>query len=307
MSSGDINVNLSVNGTVQTKDVTPPQPGGVPAPPGGATSTPPPSTPQAPTAPKAPTPQPQTQAPGVPTGASSSTTASQTSGALSKISQNQSGTMNMSSLFQQMGGGVSQAASVASTAMSGLAAAGYALKLEFDILVGAARAVDDALTSIAQTARYYQSEVAAATALADVRSMIADIQQAQTLGPGLAQYVTARSELAASVKGLETTLVADILPLAVDIAQYLNDAVKGFSNLYEAVSEGTGVKTWLPIVLGSWLKTNNPFGQVLTVLSLIASNTDPDKKDDKPSPTKDLENFANQVLDNFNKGLPILP
>lgn len=307
MSSGDINVNLSVNGTVQTKDVTPPQPGGVPAPPGGVTSTPPPSTPQAPTAPKAPTPQPQTQAPGVPTGASSSTTASQTSGALSKISQNQSGTMNMSSLFQQMGGGVSQAASVASTAMGGLAAAGYALKLEFDILVGAARAVDDALTSIAQTARYYQSEVAAATALADVRSMIADIQQAQTLGPGLAQYVTARSELAASVKGLETTLVTDILPLAIDMAQYLNDAVKGFSNLYEAVSEGTGVKTWLPIVLGSWLKTNNPFGQVLTVLSLIASNTDPDKKDDKPSPTKDLENFANQVLDNFNKGLPILP
>ena len=307
MSSGDINVNLSVNGTVQTKDVTPPQPGGVPAPPGGATSTPPPSTPQAPTAPKAPTPQPQTQAPGVPTGASSSTTASQTSGALSKISQNQSGTMNMSSLFQQMGGGISQAASVASTAMSGLAVAGYALKLEFDILVGAARAVDDALTSIAQTARYYQSEVAAATALADVRSMIADIQQAQTLGPGLAQYVTARSELAASVKGLETTLVTDILPLAIDMAQYLNDAVKGFSNLYEAVSEGTGVKTWLPIVLGSWLKTNNPFGQVLTVLSLIASNTDPDKKDDKPSPTKDLENFANQVLDNFNKGLPILP
>lgn len=307
MSSGDINVNLSVNGTVQTKDVTPPQPGGVPAPPGGTTSTPPPSTPQAPTAPKASTPQPQTQAPGVPTGASSSTTASQTSGALSKISQNQSGTMNMSSLFQQMGGGVSQAASVASTAMGGLAAAGYALKLEFDILVGAARAVDDALTSIAQTARYYQSEVAAATALADVRSMIADIQQAQTLGPGLAQYVTARSELAASVKGLETTLVTDILPLAIDMAQYLNDAVKGFSNLYEAVSEGTGVKTWLPIVLGSWLKTNNPFGQVLTVLSLIASNTDPDKKDDKPSPTKDLENFANQVLDNFNKGLPILP
>lgn len=307
MSSGDINVNLSVNGTVQTKDVTPPQPGGVPAPPGGATSTPPPSTPQAPTAPKAPTPQPQTQAPGVPTGASSSTTASQTSGALSKISQNQSGTMNMSSLFQQMGGGVSQAASVASTAMGGLAAAGYALKLEFDILVGAARAVDDALTSIAQTARYYQSEVAAATALADVRSMISDIQQAQTLGPGLAQYVTARSELAASVKGLETTLVADILPLAIDMTQYLNDAVKGFSNLYETVSEGTGVKTWLPIVLGSWLKTNNPFGQVLTVLSLIASNTDPDKKDDKPSPTKDLENFANQVLDNFNKGLPILP
>lgn len=307
MSSGDINVNLSVNGTVQTKDVTPPQPGGVPAPPGGATSMPLPSTPQAPTAPKASTPQPQTQAPGVPTGASSSTTASQTSGVLSKISQNQSGTINMSSLFQQMGGGVSQAASVASTAMGGLAAAGYALKLEFDILVGAARAVDDALTSIAQTARYYQSEVAAATALADVRSMIADIQQAQTLGPGLAQYVTARSELAASVKGLETTLVTDILPLAVDMTQYLNDAVKGFSNLYEAVSEGTGVKTWLPIVLGSWLKTNNPFGQVLTVLSLIASNTDPDKKDDKPSPTKDLENFANQVLDNFNKGLPILP
>lgn len=307
MSSGDINVNLSVNGTVQTKDVTPPQPGGVPAPPGGATSTPPPSTPQVPTAPKGSTPQPQIQVPGVPTGSSSSATASQTSGALSKISQNQSGTMSMSSLFQQMGGGVSQAASVASTAMGGLAAVGYALKLEFDMLVGAARAVDDALTSIAQTARYYQSEVAAATALADVRSMISDIQQAQTLGPGLAQYVTARSELAASVKGLETTLVADILPLAIDMTQYLNDAVKGFSNLYEAVSEGTGVKTWLPIVLGSWLKTNNPFGQVLTVLSLIASNTDPDKKDDKQSPTKDLENFANQVLDNFNKGLPILP
>lgn len=186
--------------------------------------------------------------------------------------------------------------------MAAVTAAAFALKLQFDIMVGTAQAVDDWLTELARSAKRFSGEVAAATALANVSDLLGDIQQGQQLGPDLAQYVSARSDLASTVKRIETLLASDTLPAAIEMVNLLNRASRGLESLYDSVSNGTGIRSWLPIVLTTWFQASTVPGQfvfLLDQLNTIANNTEPDVKAKPAAPTQDFNNFINQVMQGF--------
>lgn len=307
MPTGDINVSLSVSGTVQTNNVTPSQPGGIPSPPGGVMPSGSPNVSSMSATSNTSTSLSQGQSPsqasGVPSGASSSASSNQMSGTLNQLWQDDSGFLNMSVLFQKLNSGLSQAANVASSALGGLAVAGLALKLQFDLMVGTAQAVDEWLNALARSAKRFSGEVAAATSLANVQDLLGDIRQGQTLGSDLAQYVSARSDLSATLKRIETMLASDVLPTAIEIVNVLGNASRGVERFYGIFSEGTGIRTWLPIVLSSWFQSSTVPGQLVgffNLLELIANNTSPNPPAPPPvGPTQDFNNFINQVMQGF--------
>lgn len=159
--------------------------------------------------------------------------------------------------------------------------------------------VDAALTDMAKTARKYSPNVAVATALANVANTLANLEQAQKIGPQLAGYVEARSEFSITLKEIETLLARDILPLATDMVRGLTGILTFGRDIYDKVS--TAVNNWLgnlpPLAQNLLLNALSP---TMGILKLIAQNTKP--KSPAPAYFQMYQNWINNPPQN-----PIAP
>lgn len=301
MSSISIDVNVNQPPGGSSSGGVPPSPGGTASPPGGS-PTPPgpgggsssPSLPSTPIPPKPPGPS-----PGAGAGASSATGAGGSASAAGGAASTAGGTA-------AGGGGAAAAAGGAAAILGPLAIAGGAVIAAFTGTVIAAKAVDDALTDIARTARKYNPEVAVATAMANVQAMFADMEQANRLGPELASYVTERAEIATILKKIETDIAEDILPLAIDLARGVSAILTWMKEVYKQFI--SPVIQWFN-KQGGWNQALilNMFGlpgqlaAILKAANLIAGNTAP--KTPGAAFFKDYEKF----IDPLQQASPLVP
>lgn len=190
---------------------------------------------------------------------------------------------------------VASAAAFTNPFTAALAVATQALSAMTSVVV----AVDSALTDMAKTAKRYSPNVAVATSLANVANTLANLEQAQKIGPQLAGYVEARSEFSVTLKQIETLLAQDILPLATDMVRGVTGLLSFFKDLYESVS--SAVNNWLsglPVLAQNLML--NALSPTVALLRLIAQNTKP--KSAAPQYFQMYQNWVNNPPQN-----PIAP
>jgi hypothetical protein len=83
----------------------------------------------------------------------------------------------------------------------------------------------------------------------------------------------------------------------------LGSAARGFDRVYGVLSEGTGVRSWLPLVLTTWFQGSTLPGQFVAFfnfLEIIANNTNPVQPPAQPNtPNQYFNNFINNVMQGF--------
>lgn len=192
------------------------------------------------------------------------------------------------------GGGAGAAAGLAGPEMLALTVVIVAAEMAIDALVDTAKALDGVFNDVAKTAKNYNAEVAVATAMADVRSMLTDLEQANQLGPSLAGYVDARAEMAQSLKRIETELLEVLLPIAEQVVRLLTGMLEALRQMVDVPAMAKQLLDFInntPLFQGLLVGALGfLFNPLIALLKKIAANTAPPVT---PQWFKDYEDFIN--------------
>lgn len=206
------------------------------------------------------------------------------------------------------GGGAGAAVGLAGPEMLAFTVVLVAAEMAIDALVDTAKALDGVFYDLAQTGRKYNIEVAAATSIADVRNTLGELEQANQLGAGLAGYVDARSDMAQTLRRIETDLLKPLLPIATGIVRILDGILQGLRQAINVKSILDELSKWLTNpgivalfnpLLAAWLIPIQNF------LKQLVKNTAP-----KPAAAaflKPIEDFLDPNKQANAPGIPGVP
>jgi hypothetical protein len=105
----------------------------------------------------------------------------------------------------------------------------------FAVAIGeSGKALSQLMQAIDATAKHYEESnvnIAMASAQAEVRQTMRDMQRGQLLGNNLGTYVTAKSKLENDVEDIKARLLDTMMPLIITIVQSMDTWVKGLEKL----------------------------------------------------------------------------
>lgn len=110
--------------------------------------------------------------------------------------------------------------------------------------LGASTALAGLMQATDATAKHYEqfsSDLAMASAQADVRQTMRDITRAELLGGNLGKYVTAKSKLENDVEDIKAKLLDVLLPYITGLVERIDDGVKIAEILGTATEIGTRI------------------------------------------------------------------
>ncbi len=89
-----------------------------------------------------------------------------------------------------------------------------------------------ALDQTAQRYGEYSPDIAQAQGLADIRQTIGDMERSQQIGPELAKYVDAQSQLQQTVEDVKVGLLEEFLPLVTGAVETVNQIAKDIAEIF---------------------------------------------------------------------------
>lgn len=213
----------------------------------------------------------------------------------SAVRMAQNGIGNQFSGFGVAAGG----GNMASSLLANAGQLGRALSVPvaaFAAVAGAADSLTRAFLQRANEIGHFSPEVAAARAMRNVRLMMADIQEAQTLGPGMSRLIEAETDVQIQIREI-------LLPIKQFMIETLADWLKGIAQFLESRPWEKG-QDWIAKQLADapkWIKDALGIDSSVSPMDILRNLEAMRKEREAERKRKSAEKDANAIAEKFFK------
>lgn len=165
----------------------------------------------------------------------------------------------------------------------------------FKALADTVTDVDRALLQMSKDAAKYNAEVAQAQAVANLRDLVGQLQRAERLGPQLAEYTDARSQLAQDFHDAMTDIAEPVTELMTLGVELLRDGMDGILVITRLIKE---ITEWFHTDLGrgviDGVASSN---QILAVLVMMLRHEERKRDEERAKAAESLLSGVRNFLD----------